>query len=448
MPELENSIHAERPVHSAAVPVVEKRFDQAHEVPRGIAKAPSPPDQSPAGVANSSNPAKEALEASELPPASLAGTKGLGSQGITPELIQQFRLQAQQLAAHLDSRQRDIDRREAELHARIAQQESAGRNARLWFQERNNELDDRKSALDQREQMINSRLIEFDERSDREHTSAEASQHDEQLLHDLDLRRRQEELNELTLQLDQRHQHCHALQQKLTERENILEAAESALARNQVEWDDQRRQEQQQRGEIQARFQEQHARAIDGHRQIEIELQKQREALYGRSQQLERRGAALDQLRSDLLRVQRETLELRLATEELWAQMSGLAPSASLTQSLARLRAQLSENFRLQAAEVDAQRTEAQQLAATVAKQHQLLIAQKHQWQQSAAAAQRQIELQAASLAAQEEQLNGQLDRQYQAQQEWEAQRHRLESELRRLQAKLRQRNAESPSAG
>ncbi len=74
---------------------------------------------------NSSNAADFAIEAS-----------------VTPELVQQFRLQSQQLANYLDNRHRNLDRREAELHARIAQQESVARNARLWFQERNNELQD------------------------------------------------------------------------------------------------------------------------------------------------------------------------------------------------------------------------------------------------------------------------------------------------------------------
>ena len=69
---------------------------------------------------------------------------------------------------------------------------------------------------------------------------------------------------------------------------------------------------------------------------------------------LERPCGRPDQLRTDLLRIQRETLEMRLVTEELWVRISSVAPAASLTQSLARLRAQLSENYRLQAAEAEA----------------------------------------------------------------------------------------------
>ncbi len=151
----------------------------------------------------------------------------------------------------------------------------------------------------------------------------------------------------------------------------------------------------------------------------------------------------VDQMRGDLLRIQRETLEMRLATEELWIQMSSVAPAAVLTQSLARLRAQLAENYRLQAAEVETQRREAEQLTAAVAKQHQQLLAQKQEWQQSAGAEQRQIELQAARLAAREEEFNRQQEREYHAQQELETDRRRLELENRRLQAELRRQHIE-----
>ncbi len=121
-------------------------------------------------------------------------------------------------------------------------------------------------------------------------------------------------------------------------------------------------------------------------------------------------------MRSDLLRIQRETLEMRLVTEELWVQMSSVAPAAALTQSLARLRSQLAENYRLQAAEAEMQRREAEQLTSAVAKQHQQLLTQKQEWQKSAGAEQRQIETQAARLAAREEEVNRQQERQYHAQ--------------------------------
>src|SRR5262249_55698954 len=159
--------------------------------------------------------------------------------------------------------------------------------------------------------------------------------------------------------------------------EQLLATAETALSRSQDEWDTQQRQESRQRAEHQARLQQQQTRHAQQQQLAEIELQKQRDALSSRAEHLERRAAALDQMRNDLLRVQRETLEMRLATEELWTQMSSLVPSAALTQSLAALRAKVAETFQLQSAEIAAQRAEAEQLAANIGAQFQQFAAQK-----------------------------------------------------------------------
>jgi hypothetical protein len=459
MPEIEKSTRTETVSQASPTAVRETRFDPAHELPRAGAKAEIRSTDVVSAVAAAvptafSEPTSQPAIASALPP---DGTSWAQAGAISPELIQQFRLQAQQLAAHLDSRQRDLDRREAELHARIAQQETASRNARLWFQQRAIELDDRQSDVEKREQQIVDRLVDVDERLDAQASSVRNSvneqqqlaqaisfHQDEVVLRDLELQRRQEELNDFALQVNKRLDHCREHEQKLQERERLLESAEAALARSQVEWDDQQRQHQQHWAELQARLQHQQAKTSDQQGRIELEIQKQREALSARADHLERRAAALDQLRTDLLRIQRETLEMRLAAEELWAELSGIAPPASLTQSLARLRAQLSENFRLQAADVTAQRAESEQLAGDVARQHQLLVAQKNDWQQSVAAQQREVDGLAVRLAAREEELDRQADRQQQARQEWDSQRHQFESEIRRLQSDLRRRDEES----
>jgi hypothetical protein len=458
MPEIENSIQTESAVPPAAS-VREMRFDPAHEVARGDGELPpalsQPVADSPA--AHPTSAASETAETSEIRAALLSETNWTETDDISPELIQQFRLQAQQLAAHLENRQRDLDRREAELHARIAQQESVARSSRLWFQERNNELSERQAQLNDREQQFRSQLADFDQQLEAESISAQralnqqppaqtsSTAHDELVLRDLDLQRQREELNEFALQLAQHDQECQSREQQLAQREQQLEEAAAKLARSQVESDDRRRQNQQQTAEIHARRGQQQARTIEQYRHNEIDLEKQRDVLTSRAEHLERRSAALDQMRSDLLRIQRETLEMRLATEELWAQMSGVVPPASITQSLARLRAQLAENFRLQANDAAMQRTEAEELAAKVAQQHQRLAAQKCDWQQWAAAQHRQIEAQAARLVAREEQLQREVERLHQSRQEWETQRQDLESEIRHLQNEMRHRDAEHP---
>ncbi len=53
---------------------------------------------------------------------------------------EQLRLQANQLAEHLRSRQRELDQREARLNAQLAQIDLASRQTRLWITEKQGEL--------------------------------------------------------------------------------------------------------------------------------------------------------------------------------------------------------------------------------------------------------------------------------------------------------------------
>ena len=61
----------------------------------------------------------------------------------------QVRTQAVQLAEHLRTRQKDLDHREAELHARVAQFENDMSAARLWLSERMAELQEQKQHPDE-----------------------------------------------------------------------------------------------------------------------------------------------------------------------------------------------------------------------------------------------------------------------------------------------------------
>jgi hypothetical protein len=70
---------------------------------------------------------------------------------------EQLQLQADQLAGYLHIRLREVDRREATLNAHLAEQENGERSARLWFRERQQELDDRTAEFERREQELATR---------------------------------------------------------------------------------------------------------------------------------------------------------------------------------------------------------------------------------------------------------------------------------------------------
>ena len=91
---------------------------------------------------------------------------------------------------------------------------------------------------------------------------------------------------------------------------------------------------------------------------MSAELEEQRRAVARRSEQLDRSRAALEQLRGELGQLHRETLEIRLATEELWVQLSGVAPPAALIQSLGGIRNKLADHYRSAQSELRARKEE------------------------------------------------------------------------------------------
>ncbi|MGH7136335.1 MAG: hypothetical protein ACREHD_11385 [Pirellulales bacterium] len=60
----------------------------------------------------------------------------------------QLQSQADQLAAHLRQRQQELDRREAQLNSRLADFDKEVREARLWLAERNDELNEREAKCE------------------------------------------------------------------------------------------------------------------------------------------------------------------------------------------------------------------------------------------------------------------------------------------------------------
>ena len=81
-------------------------------------------------------------------PVALNGDEPLllsGSDCRVEEMMpRQLRTQVMQLTDHLASRQQELDRREAELEARATELEARLRAARLWFNERESEIDQRR----------------------------------------------------------------------------------------------------------------------------------------------------------------------------------------------------------------------------------------------------------------------------------------------------------------
>ena len=141
------------------------------------------------------------------------------------------------------------------------------------------------------------------------------------------------------------------------------------------------------------------------YRLVLADLERKREAVQRRADHVDHCRASLIQLRDELTRMHRETLEIRLATEELWVQLSGAAPPAALTRSLGRIRTRLAEQYQQANAELAEQKTELESVRSQLIEQHETLRVQKQRFDQWLVHRQEELEQQASCLVAREQEL-------------------------------------------
>jgi hypothetical protein len=397
----------------------------------------------------------------------------------------QMHNQASQLAVHLQEMRADVDRREAELNAREATAEKEMRSARLWLQQREQELIDRAEVLDQREcalsdaeAKISKTLSEHelatadeDELSEKvrealEQLRAQREAQDEELQQQrrqIDLRRRAsvalvEQLLEgaerrrasVEQEYERRQKEIRAIQkqafqqdyeeavEQFTARQKYLDDAEAMLANGLADLEVQQQQLKMQRQHTESQLRELRTQLADRQQELELQWQQRQEAVARRNEQLNSREAGIEQTRREVSATHREALELRLATEELWVKFSNIAPAPALTTELGRIRRRLAESYCL---ERNAAIQEKQQLAAAhkrLADQYVKLNAEKKELHDWVTRREQDIEQQAARLVAREQELNLQDIEHAEMLQQWEGDRRNYEEKIRSLTKDLR----------
>ncbi|MGC3971797.1 MAG: hypothetical protein QM775_31985 [Pirellulales bacterium] len=173
-------------------------------------------------------------------------------------------------------------------------------------------------------------------------------------------------------------------------------------------------------------------------RRAEAEATERQTALERKSEELDFRRAAIRREQEELAATQHETLEMRLAAEELWTRLSGTLPTAALTEQMARIRSRLGEQYRIVQTDLAAQKAELEALCADLAAEGERLrfqTAELHRW---AEARHEEIERQAAFLTGREAELERQDGALYQRSQAWRQERFQLEQKVRRLQGEVR----------
>ncbi len=410
---------------------------------------------------------------------------------------EQLRIQGAQLGDQLRSRQEDLDRREAQLNALVAQFENDSRTARMWFSESHEEFDRREHELAEKTpqmQQCLARLARAEETSVRCQSKLDAqaerlatqtkSLEESRKLFDEEQQQRREQTEKFAAREQQRidtrrqaslvlvrqalsglerrrsgaESHAQRLLEKasrpskeLLAREEIAREAteefqrrrqqifetEQSLATEQCEVHELRRQLLAQRQELERLEQKRRQEASDQRDKMQVELQAKRKQLALRGEQLDRSQTALRHLRAELSKMHRETLELRLATEELWMQLSGTIPPATLTRSLSRIRGSLAETYRLENAELARRKLELRSIGSQLAEDHKHLQQQKGELDAWIIRREREIEQQAQRLVARERELHDQETGFEEKAHQWATARLEYQQEIRRLRDQL-----------
>jgi hypothetical protein len=225
-------------------------------------------------------------------------------------------------------------------------------------------------------------------------------------------------------------------------REQRLTASEKLLAEQQAECAALRERLNAQQQELQSTRRAAETESQAQRAEAELVIKQQQLAVERRSQEVDSRRLSLEQLQSDVRQMHRESLEMRLATEELAAQLAGTAPPAAVTSAIGRLRGKLADHFRLASADLAQQRQELLQMQSQLSQQHERLSTQKADLQQWLERRQDEIEQQAARLVCREQELDWQQEQLESIQSRWQDERQHYQEQLRGLLQELQRKES------
>ncbi len=292
---------------------------------------------------------------------------------------------AQQRRA-LQHRQESLEASEQASTERLTKREEALKEAETWFKEQQEEH--RRATLD----------FEAHQRRTENEILYQRQQVDAHRAASMDtLRRQHKDLERQRASLERREKQWEkaasrpsaaavrleqSLRQEeaaLKKRRGKLDEAELKLAEAQAKSAMLRERLREARQQFREELRDQRRQLALEQREAMAELQKKRDGLARRSRYVDNCHAKLVQLRAELGEMHRETLDVRLATEELWVQLSGTTPSAVLTESLAEMRHRLSQHYRESTADLARQKEELETARTEMAEQLEAVMRRKEE---------------------------------------------------------------------
>ncbi len=322
-----------------------------------------------------------------------------------------FEKRISQLDREVDAKKEEFERRFTARYEELERQFS-GRRQELEesverrikriedeYSQKKNELETR---FERREEQIRRREVII-QQSEEEWTRRRESFEGQWNEFDLLRKGKTEELARRETKLDERDQFCTELEARLKRREIELAALDESLKgrESQAALDAQKfanlqqmetdvLEQQAEAGRIReslVRERHQMQKTIEAERKRLRETQElalrrieeERTDLVQQNKRMEQMRLAMDRSREELGRMHRETLEIRLATEELWLRLSGDSASEDLKESICRIRARLAEQYHDAVSRLEAQKTELKETREQMLQQHEKTLARREE---------------------------------------------------------------------
>ena len=328
----------------------------------------------------------------------------------------QLQRHATELEVRLRTKHRNLATREEEFNTRAALVENELRTARLVIRERETELMQRRDEYDsslRRMQAQNADLVAattaLESEGREQSTSLRARSKDTIQSAELWQRRLKE------LDRDER-----LLKAKMADANQLQKRLDEELAKQQNE---------------SRRFAEQHEqRKTAAKRQFDERLAQ----LHEKSERLEHRRMAVEKLHQDVTRMYREAIEVRICTEEIWAQVGDVS-STEMTERLAVLRRRLDDQYHLARQQLGDRKAEIQRLVQELSNHESNLSNRRNEVRGWVARRQEEIEQQARQLVDREQELDSQSANLRHSERQWRSEREQLQQELRRLKRLVRE---------
>ena len=382
----------------------------AQPIEHSLPSALSPPSRIDAAHPTANQPE---VAATQDPTTALdAGTSSLS---VNTPAVEQLRNHASQLASHLQGKQRTLDHREAKLNAQLATLDNETRTARMIIRQGEEELAGRLHQLEERESKNKQQLHDLQQvlvRRERELTDPTKPFMKQAA-------KLERSLRELKVDTKNRNYKPDTKRPELDSDDRSAESQQEATTENPLRTNPQ-------------------ITSATGIEQKKAQLQE-------RAVHLEKRSATLKQLQEDITRLNRETLEMRLVTEELWGKLSQQMTPAALTQSVSELRKKLADHYQMADAKVARQREELEKLRTELSARFQQLNQRRYALQNWLESRHEEIEQQATRLVGREQELNAQKTEFQLQQQKWDQQRQSLQDEIQCLKDQLRKDKNREP---